>query len=257
MGWGFRDIGRAINRGANNLVNNVVDTIRNPGRIADDPLGLLTDYTIGVRGGIPAQIGIDEVKKMMTPEEPPEPKQDQRLIDIRREMSEDATKFRSGLDDYKRGKKSGLIGAYADATEQGVRRTRENYSRRGLLYSGLANRGETEVRGNIQGQFDRSMADINREAEQIADTKEQAAAAAGIEQATQLLNQAEQYYNISSQNDLARRRAFGNLASGIGYGAGSLIGSGGGQGLINSQPQPRDYAMYNNPDIYGNAGSIA
>lgn len=294
MGW-FSDAGRSINRGFNNAVNNISNTIRNPGQIASDPLGTLgnfavasrgglpgqvgyhsdegqalkdksvesaqhmynrirdnpaTSYVVGQAGGVPGLLGLDAVEKMMEAEEPPMPTEDERLKKIRREMSDDATDFRSNLESFKNRKKQGLLSEYSDAKEEGVRRTRENYGRRGLLYSGLASEGEAEIKGQIQGQYNEAKAGINQEAEQIADAKERAAAAVGIDQAQQLLGQAEQYYNMSAQNDLARRRAFGNLASGLGYGLGSIAGAGKQpNGLIAQQPQM--VTMNDNPQLYG------
>lgn len=283
MGW-ISNIGRRINRGFNDFTR----TVTNPGQLAKDPLGTLSNFTVASRGGLPGQaaqhsqqemkqmydeirknpvtsyvvgqaggvpglIGASEVNNLFKQDEPPAPTQDERLKRIREEMASDADEFRSNLGAYKNRKKQGLIGDYADAKEEGVRRTRENYGRRGLLYSGLAQKGEAEMKGAIQSQYDRSVADINREAEQIADAKERAAAAAGIEDAQQLLNQAEQYYNLSAQNDLARRRAFGSLASGIGYGMGSIAGSGGGnepKGLIGRS----DTAYMYNPELYSAYG---
>lgn len=231
----------------NRTVNNAQSLYN---QIRENPV---TSYVVGQAGGVPGLIGANEVGKLLEGDEPPAPTQDERLKRIRDEMASDADKFRSNLGAYKNRKKQGLIGDYADAKEEGVRRTRENYGRRGLLYSGLAQKGEAEMKGAIQSQYDRSVADINREAEQIADAKERAAAAAGIEDAQQLLNQAEQYYNLSAQNDLARRRAFGSLASGIGYGMGSIAGSGGGnepKGLIGRS----DTAYMYNPELYSAYG---
>lgn len=255
MGFSLRRIGRSINRAVNDTVGNVTSVIRNPGQIADDPLGTLTNFTLATRGGIPGQMAVNEVSKMLEPEEPPMPTEDERLKKLREEMFSDAKDFRSNIDAFKNRKTQGLLGDYSTAKEEGVRRTRENYGRRGLLYSGLAKKGEAETKGAIQGEYNRAKTQINQEAEQIADAKERAAAAVGIDQAQQLLGQAEQYYNLSAQNDLARRRAFGNLASGIGYGLGSIAGSGKQpQGLI----QQQQVTMNDNPQLYGGGyGSYA
>lgn len=144
---------------------------------------------------------------------------------LRAGIKTEAEDFRANLPDYIRQRQGVLADTARMAEEQGVRRTREGFEGRGLLYSGLAQSGEAGLRGEIRTQLRRGQSEIAQSAEELARRKELAAAASGLEQASQLMNEAEQYYNMSMQNQIARRRAMQGLIGGIGYGIGSFIGS--------------------------------
>ena len=140
-------------------------------------------------------------------------------------MGEEADAFREGLPDYIRDRQQTLTDTFRLAEDEGVRRTRENFGGRGLLYSGMAQAGEAGLKGELANQLASGKAAISSESENLARKKEYAAAAAGLEEAAKLMDSAEQYYNLSMQNDLLRRRNMTNLIKGVGYGVGAYYGS--------------------------------
>lgn len=209
-----RDIGRNINREVINAAENPLQTY------SDIALG---NAGLGAAAPTARQIGMNMVNPPV--KAPPVPGQDPRLTALQTTAAEDAKKFREGLSGFKQNQMLGLLPTFQKAEEEGARKTRENMSRRGLLYSGLAKKAEGSVRGELASQIASAKSGIAKEAEQIADAKDRAAAAMGLDMIQQLLGQAEQYYNISFENNLARRRAIGQIAAGVGYGAGALIGN--------------------------------
>jgi hypothetical protein len=233
LGW-LSDAGRRINR-----------AVINAGR---DPVKTLTSFQNHRIGGLPVAAG-EKYIDSMTPKPPPAPKPNTALAALRAEMTDDAKKFRQNIEGYTAGRVQGLLPSLQDAASEGTRRTRENFSRRGLLYSGMAQKGEAESTGAVKSEYARAVAGINAEAQKIATSKEKAAAAIGLEQMQNLMNQAEQYYNISSENDIARRRAIGNLAGGVGYGVGAYYGANQNQGLLSSPPNQSQFSVQ--PTSYG------
>lgn len=153
---------------------------------------------------------------------------DKRLTDVDRqrlELSADAGDFRGNIDEYKKDRMSGLLEQAKYQSEEGAKKIREGFSNRGLLYSGFEPKKQSEFRGQIASELAKSRAGINKEAEDIARRKEMLAASVGLENFGNLMNQAEQYYNMAAENDLNRRRALGNVIAGIGYGIGSFYGN--------------------------------
>jgi len=144
---------------------------------------------------------------------------------MQRQLGDEAESFRQNLDDYKQDRVEGLLPTYQLAEERGTELSRESSSRRGLLFSGLAKKQEGEMRSNLAQELAQQKADINVEAETLARKKELAAAASSLDQQMRLLGEAENYYNISMQNQANRRRQLANLFGGIGYGIGSYAGS--------------------------------
>lgn len=145
---------------------------------------------------------------------------------MQRLLGTEADEFRKNIDEYKQDRVEGLLPTYQLAEERGTRLAREDSSRRGLLYSGLGKKQESEVRSNLAQQFAQQKADINVEAESLARKKEFAAAAASLDQQMKLLGEAENYYNIAMQNQVSRRRQLAQLFGGIGYGIGAFAGMG-------------------------------
>lgn len=248
-----------IERGARNAVQNPVQTIVTGGRniISDvgerelgnaikNPLQTYSDLAMGNAGlGAFAPIARQLGTGVLNPKSPKpfEPTADPRLTALQETAAADAKKFREGLQGFKQNQFMGLLPSFQMAEDQGVRRTRENMSRRGLLYSGLAKEAEGQVKGQLATQIASAKSGISKEAEQIADAKERASAAMGLDMINQLLGQAEQYYNISFENNLARRRAIGQIAAGVGYGAGALYGTKSAQ--TNANPSYGDYNSTN------------
>ena len=172
-------------------------------------------FSLGLRNGLSGLSSVTAKIRKQQDEE--EAKRKELMTNIRGEASD----FRKNLGSYKEGLINDLMPTYRAAEEEGTRRTREGASRRGLLYSGLEKKQESANRGTLAATLAQQKANINNEAETLARKKESAAASAGLAESQMLMQQAEDYYNISMQNQLNRRKAMGSLFSGIGYAIGS------------------------------------
>lgn len=144
---------------------------------------------------------------------------------VQNTLQSDAQNFRKDLPVVRQQQMAGLIPTFQIAEQQGVKRTKENYARRGLLYSGKAVQDVTSVRGQVASEMAKSRQEINKETEKIALAKEQAAIATALDARAQLLQTAEMYYNLNQQNQIERRRAAGAIAQGLGYAAGAYYGN--------------------------------
>lgn len=143
---------------------------------------------------------------------------------LQRTMGYEAKQFRKHLGDYKEERYKGLLPAYDEAKKEGYKNINEDASRRGLLYSGIRAGKQSKFQSGLESNLAESKFNINKESEQMARQKELAAAQVGLQNAAMLQQNMESYYNTQMQNDLMRRQAFGNLASGLGSAAGAYYG---------------------------------
>lgn len=108
---------------------------------------------------------------------------------------------------------------------QGLDKTRENYSNRGLLFSGFRQGAESNQRGQAASMLAEGRTNINRDVRQQADAKKNVAASFGLQTYQAAVQNATELSNIQMQNALNRRRAAGQLGQGIGYAVGAYYGS--------------------------------
>jgi hypothetical protein len=148
-----------------------------------------------------------------------------RIRNLQTQMSKEAKRFQQNLPNYTAQQYQSLLPEYQRAQEEGLRSIREGSARRGLLQSGLRQGAEGNLRTQLAGELATSRVNINREAEQLARSKKEAASSVGLQMMTDNLRRAEELYNMQLSNQVARRQAFGQIASGIGYGVGSYYGS--------------------------------
>lgn len=114
----------------------------------------------------------------------------------------------------------------------GVQKTRENYNRRGLLYSGMREGGEQGIRAQGAAQLQGAISDTRRDYAKRADATKEAIAKIGMAQQQQTLDLQRQVFETSMRNSVARQQAFQQLGSGVGF----LIGAGlGGRGGASSK----------------------
>jgi len=143
------------------------------------------------------------------------------LDTIRRELMEEAKRFRSGLPQYKREK-------YGIAAEQGREELNENLglirksaNSRGLLFSGLRQGAEAGSRAKTAAMLAQQKADINREAEDLASAKEYTAGTVGLAGYGDAIKRQDDLYQAQYERALQRRKELQGLGSGIGYGFGT------------------------------------
>lgn len=181
----------------------------------------------GLLGGpMGAQIGAGaSLLNGMKKDDPLTLNEDPKLTALRSQMSGEAQKFRKDLPGLVEGEKRGLESTANQALERGTKQTRQNYNRRGLLYSGLRQGAEQTVKGNVASTLARQIADVNKQYQDLASSKENVAANVGLQGYGEALQRANQLYDSQQANSVARNQALQQFGSGIGYLAGSAYGS--------------------------------
>lgn len=154
---------------------------------------------------------------------PPRNEEDSRLKRLRKDLTSEATQFRSGLEGQKKEEQGLLRNEASQALNQGIENTRENFNRRGLLYSGYRQGAEAGVRGQIQSGLEQSIVGSNRELEDLAKSKETAAAEVGLSGWRDSLARSQQLQDIRMENAIKRRQAIQQLGQAAGYGYGSYL----------------------------------
>lgn len=267
MGWNpIRDIGNAIG----GAVEGATDWLKNPSKetqaiarrvgsgaqglvrqIKKDPVG---SYLAGgtVLGG-----QLTAAKNALTgTADKFKPGSSAQLTALRKDMTNEAKNFQRNIGQYRADQYQGLLNAANEARDVGTKKIREGMSSRGLLFSGLRAGKESELQSGLESGLAQGRYDINRESSALLKKKQLAAQMVGLDQMAQMQAQLENYYNLQMQNQLARRQAFGQLAQGIGYAAGSYYGnkSPGGGTTVQSPGQINSY--WNSNPYSGSGGSF-
>lgn len=116
---------------------------------------------------------------------------------------------------------------------QGVQNTRYNYNSRGLLYSGLEQGGENQVRSQGALALEAQEASDVSQAQQAQTQYRAMYNQVDLNSQAQNLQLATQAVNIGLQNQTARSQALQQFGGGIGQGAGAIVG-----GLTSNNPAP-------------------
>lgn len=111
------------------------------------------------------------------------------------------------------------------ALGSGIKSTRENFNRRGLLFSGLREGGEQKVRSGVAAQTAQNLGGVAKDYANLADSRKQALASLELQNAQQMQQMADQAFETTNRNNIARRQAYQQLGQGIGAAAGSYYGS--------------------------------
>lgn len=109
------------------------------------------------------------------------------------------------------------------AMKSGIKSTRQNYNRRGLLYSGLREGGEQGVRGQVASKVSEQKGQANKDLAEMAKAKWNTVAQAGLQGYQDAVNKEAEIAGISLQNQVARAQAMQQLGSTVGYGAGTYM----------------------------------
>ncbi len=115
--------------------------------------------------------------------------------------------------------------ASGEALGQGLKNTRQNYSNRGLLYSGLREGGEQKVKTAGASQLANAMASTARESANSTTAAKNAYASVGLAQQAESLQMAHEAFDTANANSIARLQAMQQLGSGVGAAAGTYFGS--------------------------------
>ena len=116
------------------------------------------------------------------------------------------------------------------ALDQGVRGARQNYNRRGLLYSGMREGAEQGARGAVAGAYASGMAGAERESANSLEAAKSAYDQVDLATQQEALTRANQAFDTASANNIARLQAMQQLGYGLGRVGGLVAGSYSGSG---------------------------
>ncbi len=111
------------------------------------------------------------------------------------------------------------------AVGQGIKTTRTNYNGRGLLYSGMREGGEQNIRQAGASQLASSMAATTREGANAKTAAQNAYASVDLANQQEMLQRSNEAFDTASANSIARRQALQQLGAGVGGAMGSIVGS--------------------------------
>lgn len=158
--------------------DNIGDGLKNIGRVIGNPIGSGLD-AIGIK--VPDPLGDiygsirDGAIDMVTgggpkePDLPDVPGMDPKLKEIRDRQVAEAKKFRQNLPKYNHDQYSTALSKNRDALAKKMRQSTQDFSRRGLLNSGIKHAQQSDIVGQ-------SMADLENERQDISSSLEKAAA---------------------------------------------------------------------------------
>lgn len=144
-----------------------------------------------------------------------------------------AYKNRTGLLDQENESADLIKQQGGKALGQGTKKIREGANSRGLLYSGMRQGAEGDLRGKVAnamaGQIQQSNSDLMKR----ADSMDQIATQAKLQGAQKSMESQLMIDQITQQNAVARAQQMQQLAGAVGYGFGSYLG-----GKYSKQEQP-------------------
>lgn len=214
-----RSIGKRIGGSVGRSIGGIIDMgdPRNAADVIRNPNSRNIQNLLDPAGVVPRDWWKKKKKK--------KPSEDPRLTSLRKELTSEAKSYKKNLGQTRGDMYQGLLNEYNDARDEGTKLIREGTSRRGLLYSGIRAGKESELQSGLESQLNEGKYNINRETSELLKKKQRAAQMVGLDSMSALQSSLENYYNLQMQNQLARRQAFGQLASGLGYAAGAYYGS--------------------------------
>lgn len=142
-------------------------------------------------------------------------------IKLKNQMGQNINTLSSGI----MGQEDNLRRSAASALGQGVDAARNNFNRRGLLYSGARQGAEQSVRSNVAGALSSSLSGTEREATNAIQSSKEAYAAVGAQNEAERVQLAKEAFITASANSIARAQAMQQLGSGLGSAFGTTAGS--------------------------------
>lgn len=165
--------------------------------------------------------------------------EDPNVTALRGRLFGEAQDFEKGLGGMQKSA-SDQIGKEGDmALEKGLTGNRRNYNRRGLLFSGLREGGDQDVRGRVASTMAGQKAQSNKELSDMAKSKWNTVAQVGLQGYQDSVNREAEIAGISLQNQVARAQSMQQL----GQTGGQLAGT-----FYNRQPQQQTPGSYQGVD---------
>lgn len=174
---------------------------------------------------------------------PGPPGEDPQVTALREKMYNEANQFRSDMPGLMKDQESILKGDANKSIDTGVKAERANYNNRGLLYSGMRQGAEGDVKSRVASELARSTADVRKGYEDTARAKENAAAQVGLSGYQDALRRAEDTFNMQLAKNVQSRQQMQQLGQAGGYAAGTYA-SGGFNRQAAAQPPPTYYDRY-------------
>jgi hypothetical protein len=103
------------------------------------------------------------------------------------------------------------------AMGEGLKKTRQNYNQRGLLYGGMREGGESQVRSQTASALSSNLSGVRRDYQNEADAKKTAIAQLGLAAQKEALERASMVQEQTMKNSVARMQAYQQLGQGVGY----------------------------------------
>lgn len=160
--------------------------------------------------------------------------EDPNVAALRGRLFGEAQDFEKGLGGMQKSA-SDQIGKEGDmALEKGLTGNRRNYNRRGLLFSGLREGGDQDVRGRVASTMAGQKAQSNKELSDMAKSKWNTVAQVGLQGYQDSVNREAEIAGISLQNQVARAQSMQQLGQVGGQATGYFYGGGGQQSTPNT-----------------------
>jgi len=169
-----------------------------------------------------------------------------RAKELRDESARQTEQFESEMPGLKKDALGLLESGVDRSLDQGLKKTRENYSDRGLLFSGFRQGAEGSLRAQAGEQKARGRQEITKGFEDTLQAKKRATAHMGLQTYASALDTQVQTMNTQMQNSIQRRRMRGQLAAGLGAAAGIYAAQPGGGDISQS-------FIDNDADLSGNS----
>lgn len=142
------------------------------------------------------------------------------------------------------------------AIGQGVKSTRQNFNQRGLLYGGMREGGEGQVKAQGAATLANNLSGVKRDYANRADALKTSIAQTQLAQQQETMRQANAVAESNMRNSVARQQAYQQLGEGVGYAAGSYYGGSGGGSNANTSAgnsgmtSSSSAARYIRPEVY-------
>ena len=199
------------------------------------------------------------------PPAPGDPGESPELTALREKLTGEAQGFRKDLGEMQGAASNSITKQGMNTLDTGIDHVNKGANDRGLLYSGMREKNEADLRGNVASTMAGQKSASNKELSNLADAKDMTAATVGMEAYKDSVNRASEIAAQNQSNAIARGQAMqaignaGGSALGAYYGAQSTpktttesttAATGTGYGSYGQSPTP-----YRSPDVAMKGGS--
>lgn len=181
--------------------------------------------TGAVFGAVPAQLSALAQNYIGKKPDAPNAGEDPNVTALRGRLFGEAQDYEKNLEGYKTAAGRQIEGEGNLALQSGLKDTKQNFNRRGLLYSGLREAGEQDVKGRVASTMASQKAQSNKELTDLAGAKYNKAAQVGLQGYQQAVEREAQIESIKLQSSVSRAQTMQQLGQVGGYAAGAYYGS--------------------------------